>query len=225
MTTRILLADDHPLYLEAVHERLRRVLPEAELIDATSLEEVLDAARATASPLSLVLLDYNMPGVSSAAGVAQAIAEIPDVPVAIMSGIASPDEVQKVIKAGARGFLPKTMSSTQFAAAINVLLSGGTYLPTDILTALMDAGDAAEAASNSPLDIRAREMKGALDTLKDRELEVLRHVSSGLSNKEIARELGLAEITIKLHVRQVLKKLHLRNRSEAASLATRAGLI
>lgn len=225
MTIRILLADDHPLYLEAVHERLRRVLPEAELIDATTLEEVLAAARAASFPLNLVLLDYNMPGVNGSVGVSQAIAEIPDVPVAIMSGIASPEEVQQVIKAGARGFLPKTMSSPQFAAAINVLLSGGTYLPTDILTSLMATEVEADEANNSPLDIKAREMKGALGALKERELEVLRRVSSGLSNKEIARELGLAEITIKLHVRQLLKKLHLRNRSEAASLATRAGII
>ena len=222
MTVRIILADDHPLYLEAVHERLRRVLPEAEIIEATSLADAL-AASHDGGDIDLLLLDYNMPGVNGPEGVAEAVDSLPNIPIAIMSGIATPDQVQKVITAGARGFLPKTMSAAQFAGAINVLLSGGTYLPTDILTSLMTV--ASDDRRASPLDLKAQEMKGALCSLKERELEVLRRVSTGMSNKEIARELGLAEITIKLHVRQVLKKLHLRNRSEAASLATRAGIV
>jgi two-component system nitrate/nitrite response regulator NarL len=223
MTIRIILADDHPLYLEAVHERLRRVLPEAEIIEATTLADALAASRTSEAQIDLLLLDYNMPGVNGPAGVSEAVDALPNIAVAIMSGIATPDQVQKVITAGARGFLPKTMSAAQFAGAINILLSGGTYLPTDILTSLMSAP--ADDRPASALDIKAQEMKGALGSLKERELEVLRRVSTGMSNKEIARELGLAEITIKLHVRQVLKKLHLRNRSEAASLATRAGIV
>src|SRR3954467_4170341 len=90
MTVRIILADDHPLYLEAVHERLRRILPEAEIIEATTLEDALTASHAGAGPVDLPLLDYNMPGVSGPAGVTQAIDSLPNIPVAIMSGIATP---------------------------------------------------------------------------------------------------------------------------------------
>ncbi len=223
MSPRILLADDHPLYLEAVQERLQRLLPDAELLLAARLDEAISKAQASDAALDLVLLDYNMPGIDDAEGVSKAIDTMPSVPVAIMSGIATPEEVQKVIKAGARGFLPKSMSSSQFNAAITLLLSGGTYLPTDILTSLMTDAESGQK-EKSAFDAQARELNEALTALTGRELEVMKRLTVGLSNKEIGRELNLAEITVKLHVRQILKKLSLRNRSEAAALGTRARL-
>ena len=224
MSPRILLAEDPPLYLEAVQERLRRLLPDAELLLAARLDDAISMAQGRETGLDLVLLDYNMPGIDDADGVSKAIDSMPSVPIAIMSGIATPEEVQRVIKAGARGFLPKSMSSNQFNAAITLLLSGGTYLPTDILTSLM-TDTAAAQKEETAFDAKARELGETLGSLTGRELEVMKRLTVGWSNKEIGRELNLAEITVKLHVRQILKKLHLRNRSEAAALGTRAGLV
>lgn len=205
---RFLLADDHPLYLEAVRLRLQAHFPEATFAEAVSLDEVL--AKSGDDPsFDLILSDLRMPGMNGHAGVAQIMAAFPGVCIAIMSGSARQGEVREVIQAGARGFLPKTMRLGAFSAAVSLLIAGGTYLPTDVLqeAAAPDAGG------------------DLLRLLTPRERQVLVQLVSGASNKEIGRKFDLAEVTVKLHVRQILKKIGGRNRSEAAAIAVKAGLI
>jgi two-component system, NarL family, nitrate/nitrite response regulator NarL len=207
---RVLIADDHPLYLEAVRLRLQALYPEAVFVEAQTIDGVLAQSCNAQRSFDLILSDLRMPGMDGVSGVERILAAFPDVPCAIMSGSAEQDEVREVIRAGARGFLPKTMGSDAFAAAVSLLLAGGTYLSTDVL-------DGAVAPPQG-----AREL---FQTLTPRERQVLAEVMSGASNKEIGRKFELAEVTIKLHVRQILKKIGGRNRSQAAALAARAGLI
>jgi len=218
---RILVADDHPLYLEAVRERLHRLLPGVEVREATSLS---DGATWPVAPFDLALIDYHMPGVEDADGIAAAIARLAGTPVAVMSGVATPRDVERTIKAGARGFLPKTLTSEQFGAAVGALLGGGTYLPPEVLLHLVQVEDGAAAGAGGD-NGAAPAVREAIAGLTERELDILVRVGSGLANKEIARELDLAEITVKLHVRRILRKTGTRNRSEAAVLASRAGLL
>lgn len=213
---RIIVADDHPLYREAVKLRLERLLPESRIVEVGSLEELLAQTRAVPPlPVDLVLLDLYMPGMESGPGVGAVVQALPDAPVALMSGAASAQDVRLAITAGARGFLPKTMTSELFAMAISMILAGGTYLPAEM----------AQAGGAGMAEIRAGNAGGFAETLSPRERQVLVRLSSGASNKEIGRDLNLAEVTVKLHVRQILRKIKARNRSEAASMATRAGLI
>jgi two-component system, NarL family, nitrate/nitrite response regulator NarL len=216
---QIIVADDHPLYREAVRLRLERLLADCAVLEVGSLDELLARARlGSALQFDLALLDLYMPGSEPRDTVAAAVAALPDTPVVLMSGSASPEEVQAAVDAGARGFLPKTMSSDLFALAISMILAGGTYLPAE---ALQHAGGGMLAESAAPLAAR----RSISDLLTPRERQVLVQLATGASNKEIGRDLNLAEVTVKLHVRQILRKIDARNRSEAAAIATRAGLI
>ncbi|HWE75177.1 MAG TPA: response regulator transcription factor [Stellaceae bacterium] len=217
MPTRILVADDHPLYREAVRLRLERLLPDCSVVEAGSLDEVLAAIKtAPGSAFDLILLDIHLSDGDPGANAERVIGAAPDTPVILMSGTASSDVVRQAIARGARGFVPKTMQSELFATALSMVLGGGSYLPVEILQ------ESPAVASETAVP---RVDKKFDDILTAREKQVLVLVATGASNKEIGRELNLAEVTIKLHVRQILRKIGARNRSEAASIATRAALL
>jgi two-component system nitrate/nitrite response regulator NarL len=201
---RVLVADDHPLYREAVGLQITRLLPDAIIEEASSLGEALIKAQ-TAHP-NLFVLDFYMPGMSAAA-IAGVVAAFPDVPVLVVSGGANAADVQAIIHAGARGFLPKTATREQFTHTIHLLLAGGTSVP------------AATLFPGAP-----KEAPPWMAALTPRETDVLRATARGLSNKEIARELELAEVTVKLHLSAIFRKMGVRGRTEAAMLATRAGI-
>jgi two-component system, NarL family, nitrate/nitrite response regulator NarL len=207
---RIVIADDHPLFREAVRLRIERLFEGSEVREASSLDELLALADAAPAP-DLVLVDLRMPGMHGAGDIARIRQSFASVPVALMSGLAGAHDVRVAIEAGAGGFLPKTMPPEHFGAALNVLLAGGTYLPTDILQAARADGE--REGARSTLNLTARER------------QVLVELATGASNKEIGRHLDLAEVTVKLHVRQILKKVGARNRAEAATVAVREGLI
>jgi DNA-binding NarL/FixJ family response regulator len=206
---RAIVADDHPLYREAVRLRLERLFPAAEIAEAASLDDLLRLGAAIKDKLDLILLDLHMPGMAGAGGLARVIAAFPGTPVAMMSGLAESADVMEAVRAGARGFLPKTMPPDLFAAALGILINGGTYVPAEILQAQDAAGG----------------LRSVLGGLTPREQQVLVRLATGTPNKEIGRDLGVAEVTVKLHVRQILKKIGARNRSEAAAIAAKAGLI
>jgi two-component system nitrate/nitrite response regulator NarL len=211
---RVIVADDHPLYREAVRLRLERSFPSCEIWEAGSLDELLGLGAAIAGRLDLILLDLHMPGMAGADPVGRVIDAFAGAPVALVSGLASAADVTAAVRAGARGFLPKTLAPEHFTAALSMICSGGSYVPADVL---QPPPGASEDAASAGRDI--------LDRLAPREQQVLVRLATGAPNKEIGRDLGLAEITVKLHVRQILKKIGARNRSEAASIAAKAGLI
>ena len=199
---RILLADDHDLVRETIGAFLA-----SEGFDAVHGTGSLDDAIAdfrSWGPFDLVLLDLNMPGMGGLDGLARMIAVAGDVPVAIISGVAQPDKVKAAIAAGARGFLPKTMSAKSISAAIRFIAAGEIYMPY----ALMQQGEVTDGFD-----------------LKPREREVLRGLTEGLSNKEIALKLDLQEVTVKLHVKTLSRTLNARNRTHAAMIARDNGLI
>jgi DNA-binding NarL/FixJ family response regulator len=218
---KFLVADDHPLYLEAVKTQVERLFSQATVYGASSLDQVLSLASQPGAKFDVFLIDFHMPGMSLEM-ISRLVRDYPDIPLAIISGTAEPRDVRACIRAGARGFIPKTATGKYFALAIELLLAGGSSVPTDILRAHESpdtgaddsGGDAAPGSSPSqwPVSLTAREQ------------EVLKGVARGLSNKEIGRELNLAEVTIKLHLRSVFRKIGVRNRAEAAVLATQFGL-
>ncbi len=204
----MVIADDHPLFLDAVRLHIERARPEAEIRVAAALDEALSLSRS--SPPDVLLLDYSMPGMNGASGIARTRSECPGIPIVIMSGTAGNAEVTAAIRAGANGFLPKSLGPEIFIQALNVVLAGGTYLPADIVSAAMTAPVSAVAA--------AAEIQSDIG-LTPREMQVLQAIVNGKSNKEIGRELALQEVTVKLHARRVYQKLGARNRAEVTAIA------
>lgn len=203
---RLLLADDHALVLETLSAFLT-VQGEFEVETCETLDAALDKM-ANDIVYDLVLLDYSMPGMNGLNGLARALETSFGRPVAIMSGTANKSIAQEAIDAGAIGFLPKTMAAKSLVNAVRFMAMGETYVPLEFLNA-DDAGPSAPLAKQ----------------LSEREMQVLKGLCRGLSNKEIARELDLQEVTIKLHVKTLSRKLEAKNRTHAAMIAKEAAIV
>lgn len=207
---RALIADDHPLYLDAASTHFERYFKDSQVVLARSLPCAL-AAMETGGKFDLVLLDYFMPGMNGGAGVRLAVEAAGDAPVAVMSGHANPEDVAACVGAGAKGFLPKTMDAPMFSAAVNMILIGGTYVPAEYV-------GASAAPALARMAVEARD-------LSQREVEVLEMIVDGASNKEIARRLDIQEVTVKLHAHRIFNKLGVKNRAQAAVRALEANLV
>jgi len=204
---KVLIADDHPLYREAVATQVRRLYHGAQVDEVSSLDELRTMAAQSSGDYGLMLVDYYMPGMTSKA-LADLVMEFPAIPMAVISGTARNADVRAAIQAGVRAYIPKTSSSEYFSHALQMLLSGGSCIPSDILL---------DQPSDTPEQVWYSQMSA-------REQQVLKLVTSGQSNKEIGRVLGLAEVTIKLHLRNIFRKMGVKSRSEAAVKAVRADL-
>ncbi len=213
----VVIADDHPLYREALSLRLKQQLPEAEVVEVGKLDDLLALAGGEGTQLDLILLDLCMPGMTGGKTVERVVQAFPEAAIVLISGVAGFQDVKYAIDAGARGFFPKTMSSQHFAQAIEMIMAGGTFLPADTLRQCGPAGVPDGEGQSEAAKLTAE--------LTPRQQQVLAHLASGATNKEIGRHLDIAEVTVKLHIRQVLRKINARNRAEAVSIATRAGLI
>jgi two-component system, NarL family, nitrate/nitrite response regulator NarL len=198
---RVLIADDHDL----VREAIAAFLKSEGVIEVVTVPTLDDAIRATdeGGNFDLVLLDYNMPGMNGLDGLTRMIAANDRRPVALLSGNASRAVAEQAIRAGAAGFVPKTMSSRSMVTAVKFMAAGEIYAPFNFMQ------QADTAAGN----------------LSQRETDVLRGLCEGKSNKEIARDLDLQEVTIKLHVKTLSRKLSAKNRTHAAMLAREMNLI
>ncbi|MGF1591657.1 MAG: LuxR C-terminal-related transcriptional regulator [Kiloniellaceae bacterium] len=222
---RAVIADDHPLYREAVGLRLQRQLHETEIVEVGEVDELMSLAGSGDNQIELILLDLCMPGMKGGRTVEDVVRAFPDAAVVLVSGAARFEDIRHAIDAGARGFLPKTLSSKLFAQAISVVMAGGTFLPAETLQ-MNDAQATAEPlARNAGAGTNSDLFSNLTADLTTRQQQVLVQLASGATNKEIGRNLEIAEVTVKLHIRQVLRKINARNRAEAASIATRAGLI
>ncbi len=200
---RVLIADDHPLYCDALRAVVPQACPGAQIDEAASQEEVLAAV--TGKPtFDLVLLDLNLPG---AAGLSclHALREIvPTTPIVVISAVGDPKVMQDAIMSGASAFIPKSAPSQVLINALKVILAGGTYMPTGVVAALRNADS---AAVRNDLTLRQR--------------RVLELLCTGLSNKGIARKLEISEITVKAHVSAIFRKLGVTNRMQAGLEARR----
>ena len=206
---RVLIADDHPLYREAERIQVERTFPGAETILVGSSTEAIARLNQDRS-IELVLVDLVMPGSSDAQGVQRVVEAARGIPVVVVSGSTEPGDIRASIAAGAKAFVPKTIDPQVFTSALTIVAAGGSYVPVEFLT------DGPAAATSRP---------PGSDLLAPREFEILRLLVAGQSNKEIARELGIQEVTVKVNLTRIFSRLGARNRAQAAAIAVKMKLL
>ncbi|MBS9402790.1 response regulator transcription factor [Halomonas sp. TRM85114] len=209
----LMIADDHPLFRDAIAAVIDAGLPGSRLLQADSLAEVLRQAEAFEA-LDLLLLDLGLPDAEGLSGL-QALREaLPWLPVVIVSAKQERHTILEAIDLGAVGYIPKSTPREALLAALAGILEGRIYLPPDIMRR-----PPATRPTPPPADLSPH-----LATLTAKQLEVLARLSRGASNKLIARELDIAETTVKTHVSAILRKLGVASRVQAILVADQADL-
>lgn len=204
---KILIADDHPLFREAIHNVISDGFQGSEVMETADLDSTL-ALTQEHDDLDLILLDLNMPGMHGLNGLITLRNEAPTTPVVIVSAEQEKQIVLQAITYGAVGFITKSSPRSQMIEAIEQILNGNVYLPPDIIRAQKSTSSRrhSDAPSFPP------EM---LQALTRKQLLVLERMTKGESNKQIAYTLDIAETTVKAHVSAILRKLNVHNRVQA----------
>jgi DNA-binding NarL/FixJ family response regulator len=213
---KILVCDDHALFRDGLARVLVDLDPEAELLEADSAAEALK--RVAAHPeLDLVLLDLQLPDADGLSVLEQVGERFPVVPVVVVSSSERPEDVRSALDKGALGFIPKSTRGEVLLGALKLVLSGGVYVPPLMMEAVSQA-----EPSHTPRE-RASRSDGAA-ALTDRQLEVLRLVGRGLTNREIGEVLGIGAATVKTHTLAIYAALDVTNRAEAVMAMRDLGL-
>ena len=206
-STHLVIADDHPLFRNALRQAVASVLAEAVVDEAGSFED-LTALLEKDSEVDLVLLDLTMPGISGFSGLIYLRAQYPAIPVVIVSASDDGATIRRSLDFGASGFIPKRFGVDTLRDAIKRVMDGDVWVPPDT--------DLAAGADPEMAKLRDR-----LVTLTPQQVRVLMMLSQGLLNKQIAYELGVSEATIKAHVSAILQKLGVESRTQAVIAAAK----
>ena len=212
---KLILADDHTLFRDGLALLLKAHSAGCEIWEGDGLNAAL--AEAQAHPdADVALLDLHMPGMDGVQGIRRFVELHPTLPLIILTGAEDPQQIQAVLSAGASGFIPKSSTPAVMLSAIQLVRSGGTYIPPQFLSS-------ASVSAHTPPSASIRER--AQTQLTDRQMQVLRLLAAGKPNKAICRELNIEEGTVKAHIATVFRVLDVANRTEAASVARTIGLL
>jgi DNA-binding NarL/FixJ family response regulator len=227
---KFLVADDHELIRQGVKGLLRGLDPDAQFDEADTWETLAAAARPDADH-DLAIVDLHMPGMTGACSLEQLLKANPALPVVVLSAEESPDEMRAVLAAGALGFVPKRQPASVMLKAIELVLSGGAYVPMEALsligtceskTTRSPTGSTAPAAAATETIVQPAllqpHQQHLLENLSPRQQDIMRLVHRGWTNKMIARELGVAEGTVKVHLSVIFRALGVHNRSMAIAV-------
>ena len=206
--TSALIADDHGLYRVGLRMLLEDRLGVTEVIEVGGFDEALDRLADTPS-IKLALFDLSMPGMGGPASLAVVRASYPDLRVAVISGLEDRANVDATLAHGLHGFVPKSLSDDKIVAALKEVMAGKIFVPSDT------------AAKSVPSPTPAPTQVAAMEGLTPRQRDVLAGIVRGLANKEIARELDIAEGTVKIHLAALFSHFDVRNRTELATRAQR----
>ena len=225
MTTHhVIIADDHPLFRDALKQTLGSALPGAAITEVGSVEKLLEALAQNAAAdlvlldlkMRLVLLDLKMPGEKGAAslsgltGLMYLRSQHPDIPVVVVSASDNASMIRRCLNLGAAGFISKSAAVDRIRTAVKTVLDGGVWFPDEVQT-----------GGNDELgDLSAR-----LATLTPQQVRVLSMLGQGLLNKQIAFELSVSEATVKAHVSAILQKLGVDSRTQAVIAVNRISVV
>jgi DNA-binding NarL/FixJ family response regulator len=203
----LIVADDHPLFREALRHTLSHAFDGAEIAEAGSFDEVVKLLEA-GDDIDLVLFDLKMPGVQGLSGLVYMRAQYPGVPVVVVSASDEPAVIRRARDLGASGFISKSSPVEEMQAAVTAVLGGDIRWPPGL-------------EADAPGDGEDTELARRLTTLTPQQVRVLMMLREGLLNKQIAYNLGVSEATIKAHVSAILSKLNVDSRTQAVIAASR----
>jgi len=198
----VLIADDHPLFRNALTMALRTCLEDVGIVEAENLARARDCL-AQHSDIDLVLLDLHMPGSGGLAGLAGMRCEYPDVAVVVVSANEDPAVIRRALDHGAAGFIPKSAGLDQLTEALNAVLDCRSWVPPHLRSSVASLPDA------------DRELAQRFASLTPQQFRVLEMVAEGRLNKQIADRLGIQERTVKAHMSEIFARLGVRNRTQA----------
>ena len=198
---QVLVVDDHPMVHEVMPEVLKKAFGETVVHEARDLESALETA-GRCKKLDMVLFDLGLPGLSGIEALKRFRKKHPDPKVVIFSASEDRDSILAAFKAGAVGYIPKTYKPREIIAALQLVAAGREYVPSQAL------------AASPAHDVN----------LGERQVTVLRLMLKGLSNRQIAEELDIAESTVKHHTGLIYEALGVASRAEAMAAAQRRGL-
>ena len=204
---KILLIDDHALFRDGIVLLLEDLNLGCEIFEASSYEQAKDLM-AIHGHFDLILLDLGLPGMSYLEALQSIREQLPNSPVAVLSGTEDKGMIEQAFSYGVSGYLLKSLSTQVISKALQLILSGGVYVPSKILQNTIN--------NNNTINLTAVTLEQALTP---RQCDVLKELAKGLSNKEIGRILNLTESTVRVHVAAILRSFNVKNRTQAVQYA------
>lgn len=200
---KILVVDDHILVREGLCYVLEKLTDNINIVEADNYEQAVSHLK-NLSDIDLIILDLLMPGENGFSLLEFCRASYPSIATVVLSASKNPNDMQRALKSGAMGFIPKHTTSQIMLSALRTIIAGELYIPTSM------SGKTASAQKASD---------SSCTPFTPRQIEVMTMIGQGLSNKSIALKLGISESTTKMHVTSVFKRLGVHNRTEAAIAA------
>lgn len=209
---QVILIEDHALFREGITLILKQLGDTVDVACGDSLQDATDLV--TQFPnCDLILLDYHLTGSNGIDCLHELKTLCPNTPAIMLSAERDSGLIQQALNTGAKGFITKSSSSKIMLSAIKLVLSGGIYIPPELISPVNDTS--ASPANRPPL----AQIKPSSYHLTGRQLEVLEQMIGGQSNKEIAKVLNMSPSTVKVHVAAILRELNVKNRTQAVNIA------
>lgn len=202
----LLIADDHPLYRDALKGALNLSTSDSNIIETGDLNTTVEAL--IANDVDLLLLDLHMPGSNDLFGFLHIQKQFSDLPIAVISGTEDASLISKIVGLGAIGFIPKTASAGEIKQALDTMLEGDVWLPESVRIQIKDV--------DKDFSILAENVA----SLTPSQYKILCCMRDGLLNKQIGYNLNIAEATVKAHVTAIFRKLSINNRTQAVLIAS-----
>jgi len=215
---KVLLVDDHSLITDAVSALLQDIDPDVEIHTGATAPEAMKLVEQHPDA-DLLLLDLGVPGATGTSLLEAIVAQVPDLKILVLSGMQDQRSVMRTLQLGAAGFVPKSMATDKLTSAIKFVMSGGFYIPADLLEEAQRLGP----LSGPPQRVQNAAIGSSRIALTERQEQVLQLLARGAPIKIICRELGLSEGTVKTHVTAIYRAFGASNRTEALLAARRNG--
>ena len=227
---KILLADDHELFLNGLEFILNDNIPNIKIVKARDYNEIFSIIK-NDNDFDLIISDLAMPGANWLNAIKQIHSTIPETPIIIISAVFDKEILQQTLDIGVAGYIPKTSPNNLIISAINLVIAGGVYIPHELLysTKNISKEETKNEEYYTPLKALKKLAEKTPDSpqkgLTERQIEIVKCIAEGLSNKQIAYKLDLKEGTVKVHITVILKILNVKNRTSAIIEAAKRGYI
>lgn len=223
---KILIADDHELFLKGLEFILKEQIEKPNIVTAQSYTEIFSILNQY-TDFDLVITDLAMPGANWLAAIKTIHSKMPETPIIIISAVFDKEILQQTLDIGVSGYIPKTAPNNLLKSAIGLVLAGGVYIPHELLYSSPNNSEQ-QTESSSALKTLEKTTSLAENTIKgltERQIDIVKCIAEGMSNKQIAYKLHLTEGTVKVHITIILKALNVKNRTSAVIEAAKRGYI